>query len=166
MMDADSDKKLMQKAGGMLAHRPYSRGELRARLAAFGEAPQVEAILDRLQQLNLLNDENYSYNLACLWMKQSGWGAIKVRFHLLRRQVPAADIEAAIERVHQEFSEVESLNQYLDRRARSQPMPEDRRGIRKLVGTLRQRGFANETVWSVLRRRMSPSAWKTFDTGD
>ncbi len=157
---------IMHKAGALLSRRPYSRGELRAKLAALGEAAEVEKTLDRLEELNVLNDATYSYNLASMWIKQAGWGPLKVRFHLLRRQVSAAVAESAVDRVRQEVSDGEALTAYLNRRARQKPMPEDRRGIRKLIGALRQRGFTDETIWTELRRRIPTAAWKVFDTGE
>ncbi len=156
----------MHKAAALLSRRPYSRGELKARLAALGEAAEVEKVLDRLEELKLLDDASYSYNLAGMWIKRQGWGSQKVRFHLLRRQVSAPVAETAIERVRQEVSDADALKSYLDRRARQRPMPQDRRGIRKLIGALRQRGFTDETIWSELRRRVPLEAWRVFDTGD
>ena len=68
-MDNERHKLLMKKAGALLARRAYTRGELRDRLVkTSGETP-VESILDRLEQLNLLNDAAYAYNLASPWIK-------------------------------------------------------------------------------------------------
>ncbi len=56
MTDPDVQKKLLNKAGAILGRRPHSRGELRLKLLRYGAETEVEAALDRLQELNLLND--------------------------------------------------------------------------------------------------------------
>jgi SOS response regulatory protein OraA/RecX len=165
-MDADPVTKLMQKAGALLARRSYSRGELRARLARHGEAQQIESVLDRLEQLNLLNDAEYAYNSAVRWMRQEGWGPVKVRSLLLRRQVSSLIAEAAIDRVRLEIGETGALESYLDRRGRTRPLPGDRRGIHKLIMILQRRGFSSETISEVLRHRIPAAAWNNFETGE
>jgi len=165
-MGEESSSKIIHRAGALLGRRPYSRGELREKLSALGDHQEIESVLDRLQELNLLNDLNYGYNLASYWMKHEGWGPVKVRFHLLRRQFSTAVAEAALERMRQEFSDADVLISYLDRRARNHPLPDDRRGIRKLAASLRQRGFPDEVIFGVLRQRIPTIAWKKFDTGE
>jgi SOS response regulatory protein OraA/RecX len=165
-MEEESSSKIMRRAGFLLARRPYSRGALREKLSALGDHQEIESVLDRLQELNLLNDANYGYNLASHWMKHEGWGPIKVRFHLLRRQLSEAVADAALERIGQEISDADLLVAYLERRARDHPLPGDRRGIRKLVASLRQRGFPDEAIYGVLRQRIPTVAWKKFDTGE
>ena len=165
-MEEESGSRILHRAGFLLARRPYSRGELREKLSALGTHQEIESVLDRLQELNLLNDANYGYNLASHWMKHEGWGPIKVRFHLLRRQLSDADAEATLERMRQELSDADVLIAYLGRRARNHPLPDDRRGIRKLLASLRQRGFPDEAIYGVLRQRISTVAWKKFDTGE
>jgi len=165
-MEADPAKKLMQKAGALMARRSYSRGELRARLAGHGEAQQIESVLDRLEQLNLLNDTEYAYNSAVRWMRQEGWGPGKVRSLLLHRQVSSLIAESAIDRVRLEIGETGALESYLDRRSRTRPLPGDRRGIHKLIMSLQRRGFPSETIWEVLRQRIPAAPWENFETGE
>lgn len=166
MNKADPLRSLMHRAGALLARRAYSRGQLRDKLAPHADPPQIEAALDRLQQLNLLNDADYAYNSAVRWIKQEGWGAYKVRHRLLLRQIPEHTAEAAIERVRQEISDARALADYLDRRERTQPLPEDRKGIHKLIMSLRRRGFPEEAIWNVLRRRIPAASWQKFEPGD
>ncbi len=165
-MESDCIKKLMQKAGSLLARRAYSRGELQDKLASIGEPQQVESVLDRLEQLNLLNDAEYSYNSASRWIRHDGWGPTKARDLLLRRKVPASLAEAAIDRVRQEISEAEALEAYLKRRCRTRPLPEDSKGIHKLVVSLGRRGYSPEVICSVLRQKIPTAAWQHFDTGE
>ena len=166
MNEQGPTRKLMEKAASLLARRSYSRGEMETKLAPLGDPPEIQSVLDRLEQLNLLNDEVYAYNSASQWIRQRGWGPYKVRHLLMRRKIPDWMAESAIERVRQEISDTSALEAYLDRRSRSHPLPEDRKGIQKLALSLKRRGFSPEAIWDVLRRRIPSSAWQEIETGD
>jgi SOS response regulatory protein OraA/RecX len=166
MTEPDSDKKIMQKAGALLARRAYSRGEMRNKLDQLGEEQQIELVLDRLEQLNLLNDFDYAYNSACQWIKRDGWGPVRVYHRLLQRQVPAATAEAALQQMRQEIGDSEALEAYLAKRIKTQPMPAHRKGIQKLIASLQRRGYPHEAIWDVLRKRIPAGAWQDLDTGE
>ncbi len=165
-MEPDSSKKIMQKAGSLLARRAYSRGQLRDKLAPLGETEQIESVLDRLEQLRLLNDAEYAYNSASRWVRQEGFGPAKVYHLLRRRQVSGVAAEAAIERVRRETSDTDALGDYLARRSRTRRLPADRKAIHKLIQSLRRRGFSQEVIWEVLRQKIHASAWREFNTGE
>jgi SOS response regulatory protein OraA/RecX len=139
---------------------------LRAKLTSLGEAQQIESVLDRLERLNLLNDADYAYNSASRWIKQDGWGPIKATHRLLRRQVPAEIAAAAINQVRQEISDTDALEAFLERQSRTRSLPCDRKGIHKLIMSLRRRGYPEEAIWSVLRLRIPAAARQNFDTGE
>lgn len=166
LSEQDTGKKIMRKAGALLARRARSRGELREKLSLQWEAPLIESVLDRLEQLHLLNDSEYAYNFASRWMRQDGWGPAKVEHLLHQRKIPAQTAQAAVNRVLQETSDAEALEAYLERRCRTRPLPDDRKGIHKLFMSLRRRGFSTGTVYQVLRHRIAATAWQDFDTGD
>jgi len=166
VIEADPLRGLMHRAGALLARRAYSRGQLRDKLARHADPSQIESALDRLEQLNLLNDAAYAYNSAVRWIKQEGWGSSKARHRLLLQQVPAHIAEAAMESVRQEIGDAKALADYLDRRERTHPLPADRKGIHKLIMSLRRRGFPEEAIWSVLRMRTPPASWQKFEPGD
>lgn len=101
----------MKKAAAMLARRAHSRGELRQKLSAVraddGDAIQIEPILNRLEQLELLNDADYAYNFSFRHLKESGWGPEKIRAALCNREVSETDIDRALERVFSETGQPE-----------------------------------------------------------
>lgn len=165
-MAPDPDSNLMKKAGSLLARRSYSRAELRDRLSRFGEPQQIESLLDRLEQLQLLNDADYAYNFASRWMKQEGLGPIKVLNLLLQRKVSEPVADAAIAKVHEEITDAGVLEAYLERFCRTHPLPEHRKGIRRLVSRLQSRGFPDHAIWGVLRHKLSPAALQNLDTGE
>jgi SOS response regulatory protein OraA/RecX len=165
-MEPDSSSKLMRTAGSLLAHRAYSRGELKERLAARGESQEIDSVLDRLEQLNLLNDADYAYNSASRWVRKEGWGPLRVYQLLISRKVPAQLADEAIAKVRREISDIDALEAFLGRRFRTRRLPEDRKGIRKLISSLQRQGFPEEVIRTVLRKRIPPAKWQGFETGD
>jgi len=165
-MDAALQKILLKKAGALLARRGYSRGEMRNKLTRIAGASQVESVLDRLEQLNLLNDADYAYNFALCRIKQEGWGPGKVHDFLLRRHVAQATIESALERIRKELKEESILVEYIKKRCEKQGPPMDLKGIRKLVLHLRQRGFAEGDIFSALKGMVPAAVLHRFETGD
>jgi SOS response regulatory protein OraA/RecX len=164
-MNEDPTKKILHKATALLARRAYSRGELRARLAKFGETEQIDAVLERLQHWNLLNDADYAYNCASRWIKEEGWGPVRVIHRLMQRMVPASEAEAAVDRVNQEVGTSQPLETYLDRYFRMRPLPADRKAIQKLFQSLLRRGVRGEVIWNSLRGRIPSSAWSGEEDG-
>jgi SOS response regulatory protein OraA/RecX len=164
--EPDPLKKLMSKAGSLLARRSYSCGEMRRKLLSSGNEVQADQVVTRLRQLNLLNDGDYAYNFAFARMNQDGWGSLKVLHALLSRQIPASLAEAAIERVQSEGEKGMFLARYLDHYFRRKESPRDRKSLRKLIAHLRRRGFREDEIYSALRGRLPAEVWSRFDTGD
>lgn len=165
-MEAELRKKLMAWAGRLLLRRAYSRGEMAAKLSKLADESEVEEILHHLEELNLLNDAEYAYNLATYRLKQQGWGPLKVRHDLLRRHVAPHIVESALDRNCKEAGEQPFLRDYLERYSRKSEMPSDRKGIRQLILHLRRRGFTNEIIYSTLRQIIGRDAWQRFEHGE
>jgi regulatory protein len=164
--DAELHSRLFNKAGALLSRRPYSRGELRLKLATEESPEAVEAVLDRLQELRLLNDAQYAYNFALCRLNNEGWGPIKVKDALLRRHVDPPTADSAIERVHEETNERVLLEQHLQKYFRKHSLPADRRGVARLISNLRNRGFRQNVVYDSLRRLIPASVWSRFEPGE
>jgi SOS response regulatory protein OraA/RecX len=164
--EKQSASKLMQKAGRLLARRDYSRGELGEKLSLVADECEVETVLQKLEQLDLLNDEHYAYNFAVNRMKRDGWGPLKVFHSLLRRRIASRLAESVIARVRCETGDGNLLRGYLRGFCGKHGLPQDRRSIQKLIARLRRRGFHDEIIYSVLRESLPAMAWRCFDTGE
>ncbi len=156
----------MQKAGALLARRAYSRAELGNRLARFaGEFP-LDTILDRLEQLNLLNDADYAYNFALCRMKQDGWGPSKIQRSLLLHQVEQSIIDAALLRVENELGRGTAIERYVQEYFAKKGQPADLKALRRFVAHLGHKGFDEDGIVSVLRRMVPANLWHRFETGE
>jgi SOS response regulatory protein OraA/RecX len=165
-MNDESYKLLLKKAGALLARRAYSRGELRDRLVRRAEGFPVEPVLDRLLQLNLLNDTDYAYNFALRRIQQDGWSCDKVQQSLVRRQVANAIIEQVLEKISGEIGDESSLDNYLQEYRKRHGIPVDLKSLRRMFLHLLRRGFDEERILSVLKRMVPAALWHRFETGD
>ena len=166
-MDTDLHKLLLKKAGALLARRTYSRMDLGTKLAEFADEQHVEAALQHLERLNLLNDYNYAYNFALQRIRQYGWSPERVQSALLAHCVGQAIIDRALDLVRMESGGEESvIKDYVQRRYGKRGLPADLKGVRKLIQHLRQRGFDEETIFAALRGDIPDTVLKHFETGE
>jgi regulatory protein len=165
-MDPELHKVLLKKAVALLARRAYSRGELRNKLAKMAGRLQVESTLDRLEQLNLLNDADYAYNFALRRMRQEGWSRAKVREALLHRQIAPATVELALEHVRNELGDESVLMQYVQKHCGKRGLPTRSQDIRRLVLHLRSRGFDEDQIFNALKQTIPAAVLQRFVTGE
>jgi len=165
-MDGDNFKTLLKTAGALLARRAFSRGELRNRLAKAGRDHEIEAVLDRLEQLNLLNDADYAYNFALCRTRDEGWGPAKVRDSLLRRGVSPETAAAAMQRVGDETDARAALTQYLRKHCAKTGAPSGPVAVRRLVLHLRRRGFDDDAIRGALKQTVPAALLERLETGE
>jgi SOS response regulatory protein OraA/RecX len=166
-METEIHKVLLKRAGALLARRAYSHMELRNKLAGLAEDMEIEAVLNRLEHLNLLNDGDYAYNFALRRIRQLGWSPAKVKYALLRHHVGMPIIECALERVLGEMgSQSTMILQYIQRHCGKKGLPTDQKGIGKLIYSLSHRGFDNEHILRALKGILPASALQPFETGE
>ena len=165
-MDPELDKKLRKKAAALLSRRAYSRGEIRMRLLKLADEPAVEKVLDRLEQLKLLNDADYAYNFALSRTGREGWGPEKIRRALYSRQVSDSDISAALDQIRSFVGEDYGLADYLKKYFGKKGMPEDWISARNLVLHLRRRGYHRDSIVRVFKQSLPKELTRYFNTGD
>jgi|WetSurMetagenome_2_1015567.scaffolds.fasta_scaffold234392_2 SOS response regulatory protein OraA/RecX len=166
-MDIDLHKLLLKKAGALLARRAYSRVDLQAKLAAFADEQQVDAALQHLERLDLLNDSDYAYNFALRRIRQRGWSLARVQNELLAHHVGSAIIDRALEKVSMESGGEESgIREYMHKRYGKSRLPADPKGVRKLILHLQHRGFDEATIFRALRGVIPDAVLKHFETGE
>jgi len=164
--DESQPSPLVLRAMRSLAKRAHSRAELRAKLERSGGPGEVQEVLDRLEELRLLNDEDYAYDFALRRMTRDGWGPGKVLAALHGRQIPADIAEAALDRARSAAGDDAILADFVERHCGKAGWPSDRRGIRSLIDRLRRKGFAEDQIHRCLRERLPAGAWRNYDEGD
>lgn len=144
---------LRERALRHLARRDHSRAELARKLAPYGSAEEVEAVLERMSDLALQSDTRFAE--AWVRSKSGRFGSIRLRHELARRGVDKSLIDEAIEH--------ECAQSELDRaravwQSRFDGPPEDHREWAKQARFLQTRGFATDIIRKLLKESPDESA--------
>ncbi|HRH81761.1 MAG TPA: recombination regulator RecX [Thiobacillaceae bacterium] len=86
---------LRERALGYLARREHSRAELARKLSPHGEADEIAALLDALEQERLLSDGRFAESLR--HTRQGRYGSLRLRHELQQKGVAAGQAEREVE---------------------------------------------------------------------
>lgn len=85
---------LRQRALRLLARREHSRAELARKLAAYGQADEIETVLDGLESEGLLSERRYVEVLAHAYAGR--YGSLRLAHALQRQGVHGQQAEHAV----------------------------------------------------------------------
>jgi regulatory protein len=130
-----------------LARRAYSVYEMRTYLERRAEDKDtVKTVLDRLKQLDYLDDARYARQFVRLRAELRKQGAFRIARDLRARGVPDRHIEAALAERSPESNEGVLVRTRLERRMKSLRGPLDERRVASLYRSLLRAGFAADTI--------------------
>lgn len=145
---------LLSRAIGLLARREHSRVELARKLHRYlgpGEtAGDVDRVLDRLQQQDLLSDQRFAASLVR--QRSARYGDLRLSRDLRERGVPEADAEAALSSVS--GTEARRALESWARRFDTLPTNADERDRQGRY--LQARGFTMDVIVQVLAGKVEP----------
>ena len=144
---------LRERALRHLARRDHSRAELARKLAAHGDADQIDAVIERMGELGLQSDTRYAE--AFVRGKAGRFGASRLRSELARRGVDRDLIDEAIAGECVE-SEADRARAVL--RGRFTEPPADAREWARQARFLQTRGFAPDLIRKLLKEPYDESA--------
>jgi regulatory protein len=144
---------LRERALRHLARRDYSRAELSRKLAAHGEAEEIEAVIERMGELGLQSDTRYAE--AFVRGKAGRFGASRLRSELARRGIDRDLIDEALAG---ECVESESDRARAVLRGRFIAPPADAREWARQARFLQTRGFAPDLIRKLLKEPYDESA--------
>src|ERR1700693_975140 len=143
-----------------LARRAFSVYEMRTYLERRAEDKEVvKGVLDRLKQLDYLDDARYARQFVRLHTELRKQGPFRIARDLRARGVPDRHIEAALAERSPESSETALVRARLERRIKSLRGPLDERRVASLYRTLLRAGFSADTI----RRELSALVKKPMD---
>jgi regulatory protein len=129
----------------LLTRRDHSRAALRAKLAAQAESvDELEAVLDRLQQENLLSDARYATQRVAARGRR--YGDARLRQELRHNGVSDDDILAALPEAGDEVERCRSV--WVRKFGQPPQSPEERA---KQMRFLQYRGFSADAIRRTLR---------------
>ena len=147
-----SEADLYAVAVNGLARRAYSIHEMRAYLERRAEDKEsVKGVLDRLKQLDYLDDARYARQFVRLRSELRKQGTFRIARDLRARGVPDRHIEAALAERSAESDEGTTVRIRLERRLKSLRGPLDERRVASLYRSLLRAGFAADTIRRELR---------------
>lgn len=136
---------LLQKAVSLLNYRAYSRKELaeKLKLKTACDEQELDAVLDRLVELGLLNDQIYAASVVRSCARK-GYGRQRALAELSRRGVPKELRDEAL-------TEMPDTEDALERQMRTRLRdPDDRDEVRKVSAAMIRRGYS----WDEVRRAL------------
>lgn len=166
---ASAEVAVMDRALNLLEHRARSARELRRRLIQKGEpALLVEAALERLTRMGLIDDAEYARQVARSTAVVRGASKRRVRQELFKRGVASELADAAIAQVYADES-VDAA-EIVERAARKRLKalsgldPETRR--RRLHAFLARRGYESDEIRATLERVLASTVTEEDSADD
>jgi regulatory protein len=155
-----TESELYTAAINGLARRAYSVYEMRTYLERRAEDKDVvKSVLDRLKQLEYLDDARYARQFVRLRTELRKQGAFRIARDLRARGVPDRHIEAALAERSPESNEIALVRARLQRRIKTLRGPLDERSVASLYRSLLRAGFSADTI----RRELSALAKRPME---
>ena len=137
-------QELTSRAESYCARAEHCASEVRTKILAWGGTPaQAETIISHLYDNHYLDDARYCCAYTHDKLLYQHWGKVKIRAMLQARQLPAAEIQSAL----QNINETEYNRILLAVLATKKNAPREAQ-IRFLL----QRGFEYETILRVMEK--------------
>lgn len=154
---------LKARAIGLLSRREHSRSELRRKLAAHCEDPaELDALLDNLQQSNLLSQERFAESLV--HRRAPRHGVRRIMQELRQHQLPEETLAGMEEKLRD--TELERARAVWNKRF-SAPPPDAKEYARQMR-YMATRGFTADSLRRVLAEagEQLPDDLPSFDESD
>lgn len=148
-------EQLFEYAVKCLGVRAYSTGDLKTKLRMrAAHPPDVDATIDRLQDIGYLNDRRFAENFAAARVQNDGFGRMRVLSDLRARRVQGPLAEQAVEQALEGRSEAELIDSYIERRMPSistgGPIADERK-LANAYRRLRRAGFTSGPILTALK---------------
>jgi regulatory protein len=152
---ASEPARALKRALGWLEYRPRSRAEIERKLALAGFPSQtIEATLEKLCSLGLLDDERFAESWCRTRVEQRGYGRLRVERELREKGVAPSLIREAVREIFGEEEGKGRAQRLLERRFREKDLT-DPRILRRAAGFLQRRGYPSSVIAEVLRQPVS-----------
>ena len=137
---------VLEKAINLLSYSRMSSRDLKNKLVHKGiEYDTAEAVVEKLQDLRLLDDAEYAAAVARHYTAK-GYGAARIRAEFSRRGIDRDLWEEALESAPQSD---EKIDRFVQTKLKD---PHDRDQVRKVSAALARRGFSWDEIRSAIAR--------------
>ncbi len=151
LLEASAEHRAHEKALYLLEHRAHSKKELADKIArAEMDRSAAERAAERMEELGLVDDEQYARRLAEELFTRKRFGARRVRQELRQKGID----DAIVSQVMEELTPVrdENADRIRDIVERKYPTAwQDEKARRRAIAALQRYGYGMEDIMSVLR---------------
>ncbi|PEN14495.1 recombinase RecX [Longibacter salinarum] len=147
-----------QRAFKYLAHKPRTETEVRRKLRGLDLGRRViDRVIERLYELDYLDDEQYARDYTHNRFSNKGYGPIRIERELTERGIDRHLAERTVARFFEEASELDAAREQARKRWPRVAGEQDvRKQKRKLLGYLQRRGFTPDVVYRVVDEFVDP----------
>ena len=157
-----TEARLHDYAQKSLGSRMRSEADLRRLMRAKVEpgeigAAKINAVVARLKEYGLLNDQAFAENYTQLRQQNEKHGARRVRQDLSHKGIPKEIIEESVTAGYAEIDEETLARQYLARKRIAQPSgPDAQKQTARVMRRLVTAGFSVGVIYKILRQWQVP----------
>ncbi len=135
-----------EKALYLLDYRDRTFVEIKRKLNENFPPEAVEYALSKVQDLGLVDDENFARRFAAEMINFKNYGKKRVESELFRRGVERDIIDKVLEEF--DIDSVERIREVLERKY--YPLPQDKKEISKIVNALMRQGYSYSDIKNAL----------------
>ena len=150
LLQASAAHRAHEKALYLLEHRAHSKKELADKIArAEFDREAAAAAADRMEELGLVDDEQYARRLAQELFTRKKFGTRRVKQELRQKGIAEEIVSLVLEEFSPEKDEtVEKVREIVERKY---PMArEDEKVRRRAIAALQRYGYSMDDIFSVL----------------
>lgn len=141
-------RRAQEKALYLLEHRAHSHKELVDKVARVVPREAAERAVDHLEELGLVNDEEYAKRFAAELFERKGCSVSRVRWELIKKGIDRETAEQIVE--ENAPDPVQAILRLIERKyARSLG---DEKGRRRTIAALQRLGYHWDDIKSALKR--------------
>jgi regulatory protein len=155
---SEERKACMERAGRLLATRARSERELRDRLSAAAfEAATVDATIERLRELRLVDDHDFARQWAEERSARKGIGPVKLKAELVSKGVEAGVVDEVLGGLDlDEEAAATGVAASLVRKVARKPLQAQAASLWQM---LRRKGYSSEACEAAVKAVMPPEGW-------
>jgi regulatory protein len=154
ILGADSQQKILDVALNLLSYRMRSKAELMRRLKRknFNE-DGIYAVMEKLEKKGYVNDQKFAHVFAREKVRRKLIGPVALRSEFSVHSLDPDILEHTLKKTYDEFPEHTLMEQLLAKRKVPTNEPLDLKGKKKIVNTLRNKGFSWDRIQETLVKR-------------
>jgi regulatory protein len=150
VMSYDKSNRIMSDALALVALRSYSSRGLQEKLLQKGYDKDIALnVVNRLEELNYINDDNFSKNYA-VYLSQKGKGEFAIKAELEKQGIDKVLIMEALDEVKSQQEPYEQIVKIMRSKFKNFKW-KDKSEVRRAAAFFLRRGFSSENIAKAFR---------------